>query len=290
MSRGLGVVHLSTEAETFIEQATPFWKPDAAAKECERCFTTFSFTVRRHHCRDCGGLFCGDCTPHRVALSYRPPGDDTTKHRVCTYCWHFFDMHQRQEHDRLHEARRMQQRAVDEGLMRRMVDPAAGGVEQLRAHMLRELLGRNRASLGQRAAGARSVAATSTKWSGSDDDGGYLAVDFVRAADALTKHDDNMCLRNNIVEPDKQWSMSFKKQSAPLRELLVSPVPQLPAPALALFLELSDKCGVNLAMDPTSPAGQAAIAARMPTQWHRVTEENIMDESSLVGVAAYFRT
>lgn len=295
-------VQLSSEAEAFIQSAIPFWKPDESAESCERCFKKFSFTVRRHHCRDCGGIFCAECTPHRIPLIYRPSGsatgasDPTTKHRVCSYCWFFIDMHQKQEHDRQNEARRMQLRAQDEGFMRKMAEGTSGvTMQQLRKHMERELLGRSRASLGPRA--TRSVAATSTKWSGSDDDGDDWEIAKLEAPpEALTRSKDGVCFRDLIVEPSKQWQATVKKQAkGALQEALTTTIPRLPVPSIGLFVELSDKCGVNLSIDSNSAVGQSVIAANqsnrgVPSYYHKVTDDNLMDENSLVGVAAYFRT
>lgn len=41
------------------------WTPDAEASHCQipSCGTAFSFTIRRHHCRVCGGVFCWKCAP-----------------------------------------------------------------------------------------------------------------------------------------------------------------------------------------------------------------------------------
>jgi hypothetical protein len=39
------------------------------------CKATFTMIRRRHHCRNCGGLFCGACSSKRIALldAYPPP-------------------------------------------------------------------------------------------------------------------------------------------------------------------------------------------------------------------------
>ncbi|GAV53320.1 hypothetical protein ZYGR_0AI06040 [Zygosaccharomyces rouxii] len=38
------------------------WQPDQNMRNCLNCHASFSFLVRKHHCRCCGGIFCGCCT------------------------------------------------------------------------------------------------------------------------------------------------------------------------------------------------------------------------------------
>ncbi|SMN18440.1 similar to Saccharomyces cerevisiae YDR313C PIB1 RING-type ubiquitin ligase of the endosomal and vacuolar membranes, binds phosphatidylinositol(3)-phosphate [Maudiozyma saulgeensis] len=40
------------------------WQPDKEVKACLQCGTNFDFIIRRHHCRCCGGIFCGRCSNH----------------------------------------------------------------------------------------------------------------------------------------------------------------------------------------------------------------------------------
>jgi len=43
------------------ENARPVWKPDDTVFSCESCCRRFTFFRRRHHCRNCGGIFCFKC-------------------------------------------------------------------------------------------------------------------------------------------------------------------------------------------------------------------------------------
>ena len=44
------------------------WQPDAEAPQCRSCRARFTFTLRRHHCRLCGYIFCADCSARRVRI------------------------------------------------------------------------------------------------------------------------------------------------------------------------------------------------------------------------------
>jgi hypothetical protein len=66
------------------------WVADSTAFECEHCVLPFTFSRRRHHCRDCGGVFCERCTQQRRKLVYRDVSD---AERVCGACAGFADMY-----------------------------------------------------------------------------------------------------------------------------------------------------------------------------------------------------
>jgi alpha-tubulin suppressor-like RCC1 family protein len=60
------------------------WVPDKDAKDCMACRSTFTFFNRRHHCRNCGGLYCGSCTAKKIILLRF--GFDAPV-RVCDNCY-----------------------------------------------------------------------------------------------------------------------------------------------------------------------------------------------------------
>lgn len=45
-----------------------YWQKDSEVHTCQKCRTKFGTFTRRHHCRECGGIFCDSCTKHRVTL------------------------------------------------------------------------------------------------------------------------------------------------------------------------------------------------------------------------------
>ncbi|CAL8465716.1 g5252 [Coccomyxa elongata] len=63
----------------------PTWVPDSHATSCNRCRAGFRPLARtRHHCRLCGGIFCGACSTGKLLLP--PKFRLTSPQRVCTNC------------------------------------------------------------------------------------------------------------------------------------------------------------------------------------------------------------
>ncbi|EFC43629.1 RhoGEF domain-containing protein [Naegleria gruberi] len=77
--RGLGAGGSSSAAVCAHQ-----WVPDKDADDCMSCKSKFTFLRRRHHCRYCGGIFCGSCTGKRITL-LRFGFDEPV--RVCDNCY-----------------------------------------------------------------------------------------------------------------------------------------------------------------------------------------------------------
>ena len=60
------------------------WLPDELCGHCMICQQRFHLWRWTHHCRDCGGLFCYECSSHRVPSDLAPPAPPTL--RVCDRC------------------------------------------------------------------------------------------------------------------------------------------------------------------------------------------------------------
>jgi hypothetical protein len=53
------------------------WRPDDSTENCAKCDGAFTWYNRRHHCRLCGDIFCGDCCKQfdigRITLPVEAP-------------------------------------------------------------------------------------------------------------------------------------------------------------------------------------------------------------------------
>ena len=62
----------------------PRWTPDERVSECEACKDAFTLVRRKHHCRHCGGVFCGKCSSGSIPLI---KFNMLQNQRVCDACF-----------------------------------------------------------------------------------------------------------------------------------------------------------------------------------------------------------
>eukprot|EP01091_Cochliopodium_minus_P011122 TRINITY_DN3094_c0_g1_i2.p1 TRINITY_DN3094_c0_g1~~TRINITY_DN3094_c0_g1_i2.p1 ORF type:complete len:1443 (+),score=516.66 TRINITY_DN3094_c0_g1_i2:125-4330(+) len=74
---------LKTDKED--EFVAPEWITDEESDSCMSCPTKFTFFVRRHHCRNCGKLVCGNCSSNRMKIQTI----SVNQVRVCKECFTF---------------------------------------------------------------------------------------------------------------------------------------------------------------------------------------------------------
>ncbi|KAK5986172.1 Lateral signaling target protein 2 [Trichostrongylus colubriformis] len=81
------------EEETGVEvqEALPLpsiigvrWVPDEDCEQCTACSATFTVVRRRHHCRNCGRIFCHRCSRNNICI---PELGYDRRVRVCNLCF-----------------------------------------------------------------------------------------------------------------------------------------------------------------------------------------------------------
>ncbi|KAI0160271.1 FYVE zinc finger-domain-containing protein [Xylariaceae sp. FL1272] len=55
---------------TSREYVPPPWQPDQEVTYCPICNVQFGMITRKHHCRKCGRVVCGQCSPHRICIPH----------------------------------------------------------------------------------------------------------------------------------------------------------------------------------------------------------------------------
>uniref|UniRef100_A0A0K8TSC6 Lateral signaling target protein 2 homolog n=1 Tax=Tabanus bromius TaxID=304241 RepID=A0A0K8TSC6_TABBR len=74
----------NVQSQTTLRQSPPPWIPDDEAPRCMACTVPFTAFRRRHHCRNCGGVFCGVCSNSSAPL---PKYGLIKAVRVCRACY-----------------------------------------------------------------------------------------------------------------------------------------------------------------------------------------------------------
>lgn len=57
------------DAVEFGERQSKQWQDSSSVTACARCQKKFSMTKRKHHCRECGNVFCSKCTAFQVVVN-----------------------------------------------------------------------------------------------------------------------------------------------------------------------------------------------------------------------------
>ncbi|XP_074279102.1 protein FREE1 [Silene latifolia] len=66
-----------------VNEEKDHWVPDEAVSKCTGCGSDFGAFNRRHHCRNCGDVFCDKCTQGRTPLTSE---ENAQPVRVCDRC------------------------------------------------------------------------------------------------------------------------------------------------------------------------------------------------------------
>eukprot|EP00795_Rhopilema_esculentum_P012601 gene12601-3305_t len=74
-------LHVDDMKEATAVMKDQVWKDDKSVVNCQQCEQPFSVARRKHHCRNCGGIFCNSCSDNTMPLpsSAKPV-------RVCDTC------------------------------------------------------------------------------------------------------------------------------------------------------------------------------------------------------------
>lgn len=78
----------AASGSTDVSDGNPNWTPDKMITACRGCARDFSITRRKHHCRNCGHIFCNSCSENMAVLPKGGSGQSAGKSvRVCLSCF-----------------------------------------------------------------------------------------------------------------------------------------------------------------------------------------------------------
>ncbi|XP_064606057.1 RUN and FYVE domain-containing protein 2-like isoform X2 [Liolophura sinensis] len=67
--------------ESHLQQKEAQWASDKEATHCKQCSKPFSVARRKHHCRNCGDIYCSECSDNKM-----PHPSSSKPVRVCDSC------------------------------------------------------------------------------------------------------------------------------------------------------------------------------------------------------------
>lgn len=82
---GRGRVFSWSVSEQPGRSAADHWVKDEQVEGCSACAVRFSLTERRHHCRNCGQLFCQKCSRFQSEIKRLKISSPV---RVCQNCYY----------------------------------------------------------------------------------------------------------------------------------------------------------------------------------------------------------
>ncbi|XP_055377171.1 RUN and FYVE domain-containing protein 2-like isoform X3 [Condylostylus longicornis] len=75
------------QQQSFLStDANNYWAPDKSVTNCKQCNKEFNITRRKHHCRNCGDIFCQNCSDKSISL-LNEAGQSGKPVRVCNKCF-----------------------------------------------------------------------------------------------------------------------------------------------------------------------------------------------------------
>ena len=84
--------HHSIKNPTFRVRGS--WVDDSLVHNCQNCNVEFSFFLRKHHCRNCGRIFCSSCSNFYTQIENKSLSMNdhfsfftSGKSRVCKSCY-----------------------------------------------------------------------------------------------------------------------------------------------------------------------------------------------------------
>ncbi|WP_044874327.1 FYVE zinc finger domain-containing protein [Pseudomonas sp. LFM046] len=91
-----GITAHGRHLKTYRINRTPNWIPDSERTRCAGCNNEFGMFRWKHHCRQCGDIFCDDCSKKKKHLKHpaRRDSNDNSEgpHRVCNNCFSSVDL------------------------------------------------------------------------------------------------------------------------------------------------------------------------------------------------------